>query len=414
MAKKRAKGPDVQQADPKAALKPDEARAARDEFASLTEAESWLGGLQEAIGSLSRTELAEAILSVERTYEQFPELAVRFPRRAVLRHFRTAAAALPDAEAVPLLLLCAAAEPSDAISLAGLLERAARAGGSAALFPLLRLFQPYTDLGWEEIGPAVTALAEGGAGAAALLESVGEILGGTEHSPATAAALGRVLAPLLSLEPTVINPAALARGAAGARRRLAEAAVDCCDEERGRRTLALAERLRARLRPPARPPGGTPVAWPPGEPGLPSFLAQWPDLAIEVPARQLYTRYAVLDPDGALRAERHAGGAFCYGPYLNLPAGRYRVRIDGEAASGAEYVARITRSLGDRGPAPVCERRYVRQSRVVGVIAELAFASDIALRNFEVVVDVASPSIAAFAIASVAITADRLRPDPED
>jgi hypothetical protein len=156
------------------------------------------------------------------------------------------------------------------------------------------------------------------------------------------------------------------------------------------------------------------VAWPPGEPGLPSFLAQWPDLAIEVPARQLYTRYAVLDPDGALRAERHAGGAFCYGPYLNLPAGRYRVRIDGEAASGAEYVARITRSLGDRGPAPVCERRYVRQSRVVGVIAELAFASDIALRNFEVVVDVASPSAAAFAIASVTIKADRLRPDPED
>jgi hypothetical protein len=394
-------------------LKPDETRAARGEFASLAEAEAWLGGWQEAIGSVSRTELAEAILDAERAYEQFPELAVRFPRRALLRHFRTAAAALPDAEAVPLLLLCAAAEPSDAASLAGLFERAARAGGSAALLPVLRLFRPHADLGWEEIGPAVTALTEGGAGAAAILESIGEVIGGAEDSPATAAVLGRVLAPLLSAEPAAIDPAALARGAAGARRRLAEAAMDHCEEGWRRETLALAERLRARLRPPARPPGGTPVAWPPGEVGLPSFLAQWPDLAIEVPAGQLYTRYAVLGPDGALRAERHAGGAFCYGPHLNLPAGRYRVRIDGEAASGAEYVARITHSLGDRGPATVCEKRYVRQSRIVGVIAELAFASDIALRNFEVVVDVASPS-AALAIASIAIKADRLHPDPED
>jgi hypothetical protein len=395
-------------------LRPDERRAAPGEFASLAEAEAWLDGLRQTIGSLPHTEFIETIMRVERVYDQFPELAAAFPRHVWLRRFRAVADTLPDAEALPLLLLCAAAEPSQSASRAGLFERAARAGGGATLLPLLRLFRRYRDLGWEEIGPAVTVLAGSGADDAVLLESVGEILGGAEPPPEAAAALGRILAPRLFPEPpAALDPAALARAAAGARRRLAEAAAGDHDAPQRRKLLARAERLKARLQPPLQPSGAACLVRSSGALDFPSFLAQWPDLAIEVPACQLYTRYAVLDRDGVLRAERHAAGAFCYGPYLNLPAGRYCLRIDGEADSGAEYVVRATHTLADRGPVLIDERRYVRQRRITGAIAELAFASDIALRDFEVVVDVASPS-AAFAIVSVIITADRLRPDPKD
>ncbi|HJU19984.1 MAG TPA: hypothetical protein VJ770_26325, partial [Stellaceae bacterium] len=176
--------------------------------------------------------------------------------------------------------------------------------------------------------------------------------------------------------------------------------------------LALAERLRARLQPPAAPRDEARLAWPSGDIGFSLFVAQWPDLTIEVPAAQLYTRYAVLGADGVLRAERHGKGAFCYGPYLNLPAGRYRVRIFGEAAAGAEYTARVACSVEDRKSVPVCEKRYVRDGRSSGAIAELVFASDIELRNFEVVVTATSRS-AAIAVAALAITGAGLRPDPE-
>jgi hypothetical protein len=386
------------------------------EFSSLAEAQAWLAAVPQAIGTLSQTQLAGTVLRIEGAYDQFPELLARFPRRALLRHVR-AAAALSDSEAVPLLLLCAAAEPSDSASLAGLFERAARAHGSAALLSLVRLFRRHVDLGWEAIGPAVAALGADEAGTAAILAILSEILGGAGDPPEGAAELGRVLAPLLVAEPeaepsAAIDPAILAHAAAGARRHLAEAPAEDGEAARRHDWLALAARLQARLRPPERPPGAARPAWPSGEIGFPSFLAQWPELAIEVPAGQLDARYAVLGADGVLRAARHEAGAFCSGPYLNLPAGRYRVRIAGEAAAGAEYSVQAACRLGERAAAPLCERRYAPDGPIVGPLAELDFTSDVALRDFQVVVSVASPS-AALAIASLTITADRLRPDPE-
>jgi hypothetical protein len=384
--------------------------AATDEFPSLADAQAWLKALPQTIGSLSRAEFAEAILKSERAYEQFPELAIAFPRRALLRHLRAAAAALPEAEAIALLLLCAAAEPSDPASLAALFERAVRTDGGACMRLLLRLFRRYRKLGWEEIGPAAAALVERQAGAAAILEILCEIADGGGDPPEDAE-LGRLLAPLLAGPSATVDPAALLRTAAAARRRLAAAEADDTGAARRRQALALAERLRVRLRPPGRPTDRERFEWPRGEIGFPAFVAQWPQLAIAIPACQLYTGYAVLGADGILRAERHAGAAFCYGPYLNLPAGRYRVRIDGEAGIGAEYIVEVVRSLAGRGPAPVCNRRYAQPDGSAGVIAELAFTSTIALRNFEVVVRVTSPS-AAFAIAGLTITADRLQADP--
>jgi hypothetical protein len=390
-----------------------EARTGGGEFSSLAEARAWLAELPQAIGSLSRTQLAGTVLRIEGAYDQFPELLALFPRRALLRHVR-AAAPLSDAEAVPLLLLCAAAEPSDSASLAGLFERAARAHGSAALLSLVRLFRRHVDLGWEEIGPAVAALSADESGAAAIPAILSEILGGAGDRPEGAAELGRVLAPLLVAEPSAkIDPALLTHAAAGAHRHLAEAPAEDGDAVRRHSSLALAERLKARLQPQERPPGAARPAWPSGEIGFPSFLAQWPQLTIEVPAGQLDTRYAALGADGVLRAERHEAGTFCAGPYLNLPAGRYRVRIAGEAAAGAEYSVQAACRLGERAAAPLCERRYAPNGPIVGTLAELAFTSDIALRDFQVVISVGSPS-AALAIASLTITADRLRPDPED
>jgi hypothetical protein len=394
------------------APQPGEGRAAPGEFVCPAEAEAWLGALQQTIGSIPRTEFAETIMRIERAYDAFPELAVAFPRRALFRHVRSVAAALPDAEAIPLLLLCAAAEPTDRASLAGLFERLARAKDGAPLLSAIALFRPYRDLGWEELGPAVAVLVERRAASAVILAIIGEILTRADDPPETVAELGRVLASRLFTEPgTAIDPAALGRIAAAARRRLA-AAERQADGEVQRQLLSLAERLRARLQPPARPFDEMRMTWPSGEIGFASFIAQWPDLAIGVPAHHLFTSYAVLDADGMLRAERHAAGAFCYGPYLDLPAGRYRVGIIGEADAGAEYVAQVVHRPHQGGPAPICARRYVRNSRTVGVIAELGFANDIELRDFEIVVNVASASVA-FAISAVTIEADRLRPDED-
>jgi hypothetical protein len=260
-----------------------------------------------------------------------------------------------------------------------------------------------------------------------ILETVGAVLDGTGPLPEDAE-FSRVLTPLLFAEaPAAIDFAALMRGAAAARRRLSPAVKTPLDplppraggegekesEEERRQVLALAGRLKARLQPPPRPAGTARFDRLGGEIGFPAFVAQWPDLAIEVPARQLHTHYGALDSDGTLRAERHAARAFCYGPYLNLPAGRYRVGIVGEADAGAEYVAQVRHCPQPDRPALLGERRYVRSSRTIGVVAELAFASDRELRDFEVVVNVASSSVA-FAIAAVTIAADRLRSDPED
>jgi hypothetical protein len=391
-----------------------EAHPGGDDFPSLADVQAWLAALPEAIGSLSGTELAEAIPRVERAYERFPELAAQFPRRTLLRRLRAAAATLPDTAAVPLLLLCAAAEPADPACRTALFERAARAHGGALLLALVRLFRSYTAVGWEEIGPAVAALSAEGAGARTILEILSEILDDAGNRPEDAAGLGRVLAPLLASEPAAIEPAALARAAAGARRRLGEASAGAGEAPRRHALAALAERVKARLGPPAWPrEDKARPARPGGETAFPSFVAQWPELAIEVPAAQLHADHAVLGADGVLRAGRHGAGAFCCGPRLNLPAGRYRIRIVGEAGAGAEYSMEILCRLGERATVPLCEGRYVRDGPIAGTLAELAFASDIALRDFQVVVRVRSPA-AAFALASLAITADRLRPDPED
>lgn len=402
-----------------------EGRARRAEFTSRAEAQAWLAEAARAIGALPRAQFAATFLRIESAYEQFPELEAALPRRALFRQLRAGAAGLPDAEALALLLLCAAAEPSDGASLAALFERAALAGGSAGALAVARLFRPYVALGWRELAPAVAALSAGGAGDA-IPAILSEVLGGAGCPPRDAAELGRVLAPIAGGEGfAAAAPAALARAAAGARRAL-EAAdlgpaplppvarqLGDAEEAPRERWMALAGRLKERLRPPPRLEAKAPAAWPIGEVGFASFLGQWPDLAIKVPACQLYTRYADLDADGVLRAERHAGAAFCYGPYLNLPAGRYRVRLLGEAGAGADYRVEAFRRPEEGGPVPVCERLYVREAPIAGAIAEFTFESDLELRDFEVVMRVTSPS-AAVAVVALAITGEGLRPDLED
>src|SRR5579884_533190 len=77
-------------------LKQEKGRLAAGEFVSLAEAQAWLAALRETIGSAARAELAEIFMLLERAYDQFPELAVTFPRGALFRYFRAVAAALPD------------------------------------------------------------------------------------------------------------------------------------------------------------------------------------------------------------------------------------------------------------------------------------------------------------------------------
>ncbi|HZU87769.1 MAG TPA: hypothetical protein VE993_00795 [Stellaceae bacterium] len=392
-------------------LKQEKGRLAAGEFVSLAEAQAWLAALRETIGSAARAELAEIFMLLERAYDQFPELAVTFPRGALFRYFRAVAAALPDIAALPLLLLCAAAEPSDSASLADLFERAARSDSGASLHSVLQLFRQYVDLGWKELGPAVVALIERRAEAGVILGIASEILKRNERPPEGTAELSRALAPLLFGDrTTAIAAAGLVQTAAAARRRLAAAAAGDSDAVQRQRLLMLAERLRMWLRPPARPSGDARLGWPHGETGFPSFVAQWPDLAIEVPARQLCTSYAVLGADGVLRAERHTGEAFCHGPYLNLPAGRYRIRIIGEAGADAEYIVQIVKYWENGWSAIICTDKYVQSSTIFGIIADLVFSSDDEMHDLEVVVKVLNTEVE-FSVGSIKICTDHLRRD---
>ncbi|MGH7053800.1 MAG: hypothetical protein ACREFA_08275 [Stellaceae bacterium] len=343
---------------------PVEAGLGETEPATPAAAQAWLAAVPRALGALSPAELAAMLLRVERIYDRFPELLARFPRRTLLRQVRAVAKTLPEDTALPLLLLCAAAEPSDPTARASLFARAARSRGGASLPALLRLFRPYAAPGRAELGPALAALDP------AVLSQTGTGVGSAE-------------------EP------------AGGR-----------DPGRRHEVLALAARLRARLRPAPPPQGAAPPARRRGTIGFASFLAQWPELSIAIPAAQLQADHAGLGADGMLRAVRPAAGPFCSCPVLTLPAGRYRVRITGEAAAGAAYSVEALCRLGGRAAAPLREERYVRDHPIAGILAELVFSSDIALRDFHVVVRVADPP-AALAIASLAITGDRLRPDPE-
>lgn len=406
-----------------AALAAGEEHAAGGDFAGLAEAQAWLAALPQAVGALCGDKLAAAVRRLDRAYERFPELEAACPRPALLRRMRAAAAALPDAEAVAALLLCAAVEPADHAALAALFERAARARGGTALPALVRLFRPHVALGWRDLGPAITALIARGAGAAAVLDLLSALLGGAGCAAQEAAELGAALAPLLaSAAPAATAPAVLARAAAGARRHFDEAGrrgapPSRTDREnaaaRRERWLASAERLRARLRPPARQEDEPAAAWPTGEVGFASFLAQWGALTITVPACQLSTRYAALDAEGVLRAGRHDGAPFCCGPYLTLPAGRYRVRLVGEAGAGADYRVEARGRPEGGGAAPLAKERYARAEPVAGVLAELAFDSAVELRDFEVVLRVASPSVAV-ALAALVVSGDRLQTDLED
>ncbi|MGE6694408.1 hypothetical protein ACQKE8_18385 [Sphingobium limneticum] len=66
-----------------------------------------------------------------------------------------------------------------------------------------------------------------------------------------------------------------------------------------------------------------------------SSISSWPEFTViqdgrKLKAGYLKTQYGVLDPEtGGIRAEKQEGGALCYGPYIPMPEGRYRIQFYG-------------------------------------------------------------------------------------
>lgn len=388
---------------------PERVTASPAAFASPEAAQAWLVRVPQELADWTPDRFPLLFCRIEEAYDRFPEIELARPRRAVLRSLRHAAAALPQGDALRLLLLCAAADPFDPAALATLFESAARHEGGGALPEIVRLFRGCPAAGWEELAPAWSALVESAAEDRVKVAAAIEIIEADLPREALEE-IWRVIRPGLSHANAGTEDAApRLRGLAGARRHLAAAAMELDDRRPDPELLAIASRLRGRLAPPISGVPETPSAWPTGDLSLPAFLAQWPDLALEIPARRLYTSYASLDRDGVLRASRHAGKNFCYGPYLNLPAGRYRVEVIGAAGPGADYTVAVTRLVVE-DPSPAALQRIQRNSAVTGSIAELSFDSAIELTQFEVNVTVASPEVE-FSIAAIRITADRLRQD---
>jgi hypothetical protein len=93
-----------------------------------------------------------------------------------------------------------------------------------------------------------------------------------------------------------------------------------------------------------------------------------------------------------LRARRHSGASFCYGPYLQLPAGAYAVAITGRIAGGAEFEMRLTRYVAGE-PTLIVGRHFLLTGPVSGVLAGLEFTSIDDIANFETVIEVVTPEV---------------------
>ena len=91
-------------------------------FASREAAGAFVAAAEAAAASLAVGELPEFFDRLASAWDEFPELELETPRRAAFERLRAAAEALPDEQALPLLLLCAACDP----------------GATAALFAHIR------------------------------------------------------------------------------------------------------------------------------------------------------------------------------------------------------------------------------------------------------------------------------------
>jgi hypothetical protein len=252
------------------------------ELASLPLARAYIQDLRESISSFHARELIDALERLDAAYREFPELELDHPRRELLEAARSAAANLPDFAAIPLLIHCAALDPSCSRSVEPLLEKMAGSASWPSTSPVLGLLCRSGQLRWSGIRPVVNALRQQGR-ADAVLQLVSAVLDYINFTKEDdVSELEDILKFLLGdghgLE---LDWRGLTDVARSARHRLSPRPSGRYNQPSRELLLAMAERLRATAS--SRWSNSNPErAWPSGRLSFDEFLLQWP-CEIELP-----------------------------------------------------------------------------------------------------------------------------------
>jgi len=250
------------------------------ELLSLSLARAYIDSLRERLGALGSRELADALERLDQVCREFPELMLDRARGELLEGIVSAAKRMPDQAAIPLLLRCAALDPSSSACVTALLAEIIKSDSWPAPSQVLHLLRGSRGFRWEAIEPILCLLRQAGR-ADIIVQILREVLDGMELTKdEDASDLGGILTSLTSDSHPGIGGRVLVEAARSARRRLHRPPLGRNAERRGEALLAMAERFAAP--PPSRPDPHPDGAWPIGRMSFDEFLLQWP-CEVELP-----------------------------------------------------------------------------------------------------------------------------------
>ena len=251
-------------------------------FGSLVLARTYVDAVRQCVVQLVDGELIDALERLDRAYDEFPELELDRPCRAVLEGLQSTAAGLTDRAAIPLLMYCVAAGPPDSSALAVLVAKIIESDFRPLLSAVLRPLCQGREFCWTAIEPILSMLRQRdrpGTG----LQLIAQLLGcANAAKDKNASGVGDVLKGLLrDRQPLETDSAVLARAVGAARRRLRATPLDPSRPASPDALLATAERLRSTLSPTRLGPHPD-LGWPSGRLSFDEFLLQWP-CKVELP-----------------------------------------------------------------------------------------------------------------------------------
>ena len=252
-------------------------------FCSLALGRAYIDSVQHSVSSLEGGDLIDALGRLDNAYDEFPELELERPRRAVLEGLQSTAQDLSDRAAIPLLMYCAAAGPSYSSALASLVEIIVKSDFHPVLPAVLRSSCRDREFCWGAIEQVINVLRQRGR-EETVLQLISEALRCTKFSKdEDAANAGEVLKRLLGDPDRLgIDSAVLARAVRSARDRLTRPSLGQNEAPPREALLTTAERLRPALSPP-RLAAHADLGWSSGRMSFNEFLLQWP-CEVELPA----------------------------------------------------------------------------------------------------------------------------------
>jgi hypothetical protein len=302
------------------------------ELDGLEAAKARLRGAPRRLAGLSGEALIAAVARIEEDYRQFPELEIALSRRVLADDLRTLLGVAPAPASLPLLMACAALDPSPGSpSVAALIDAMARTGDGAGLAGIVAILGRRRRFTCDEIAPALAELCRRDRLPAALA-LIAEAIGHLDPAPDAAEALGAVLQRILAAAGDAgANPPELARLILSARARVQPPRTPAAPPP-DPQLFALAERVADKLpsgNPSPPPLAAVPAARRTGRLDFAEFAAQWPEIC------GVGDEWLALMKVGRVGERRAAGvcakpgqsGHLLYGPYVKLGAGDYRVRI---------------------------------------------------------------------------------------